>query len=391
MMVLKFIVKKNFYFTFFEQQVVPHFYKGVINKNIELPLSEYSPNVNQAVKTLVTCIELFPTYFIPKIEIPTDYKIKKIFRVKGYCIYINNVKNIDSYIQANFKPNLRTSLRRRIKGLETSFDIRYKLFYGQIGRNDYEFLMQALYDMLVRRFNQRDDKHESLLRWDSYYDSVFNLINEKQASLYVIYDDQKPIQISLNYHYDKIVFLAIPSYDIDYAKFGLGNIAVHKLLEWSITNNYEILDMGFGAFDYKLKWCNHNYDFENHLFYKKNSITATIIIHYIALKTQLLNYLISKGVNVQYHKIKSLFSKKHDTGELEYQVDESKKAMTDHLGLEHIDVINDTSYAFLKKSVNDFLYTNLEHISNIEVYEVKKDESYLIKGQKNTQKIVFKS
>ncbi|MEB8330298.1 GNAT family N-acetyltransferase [Flavobacteriaceae bacterium KMM 6897] len=390
-MVLKFIVKKNFYFTFFEQQVVPHFYKGVTYKNIELPLSEYSPNVNQAVKTLVTCIELFPTYFISKIEIPTDYKIKKLFRVKGYCIYINNVKNIDAYIQANINTNLRTSLRRKIKGLETSFNIGYKLFYGQIGRNDYEFLMQALYDMLVRRFNQRDDKHESLLRWDSYYDSVFTLINKKQASLYVIYDDRKPIQISLNYHYDKIVFLAIPSYDIDYAKFGLGNIAVHKLLEWSITNNYEILDMGFGAFDYKLKWCNHNYDLEHHLFYKKNSIIAAVIIHYIALKTQLLNYLISKGVNVQYHKIKSIFNKKHDTGELEYQVDESKKAMTDHLGLERIDVINDTSYAFLKKSVNDFLYTNLEHISNIEVYEVKKDESYLIKGQKNTQKIVFKS
>lgn len=388
-MLSKFIIKKDFYFTFFEQQVVPHFYKGVIYKNIELPLSEYSTNISQVEKTLVTCIELFPTYFIPKTDVPIGFDIKKIFRVKGYCISINNANTIDAYIQANFKPNLRTALRRRLKGLESSFDVHYKLFYGQIDRHEYEFLMKILHGMIVRRFNQRDDKHDALLRWDSYYESVFTLINEKKASLYVIYDDQKPIQISLNYHNDKILFLSVPSYDIDYAKFGLGNIAVHKLLEWCINNKYEILDMGYGAFDYKLKWCNENYDFEHHLFYKKKSILALLMVQLISFKTKLINFLIAKRVNNYYNSIKSLFKKKSEIVDYDYEISPATDLLNVNPETPPIDFINDTSFTFLKKSVYDFLYTNKEHISKIQVFEIKKNESYLIKSQKEAQKVVF--
>lgn len=388
-MVSKFINKKGFYFNFFEKQEVPLFYQEITYKNKILPLQECSRELVIDQKKNVNCIELFPTYFIPKIENPDGFNFKRIFRVKGHCIDINNFDNIDSYLQANFKPNARTSLRRRIKGLESSFNISYKLFYGQISRVDYELLMQSLHDMIVRRFNQRDDDHESLKRWEGYYKSVYTLINESKASLYVIYDDTKPIQISLNYHHDKIVFLAIPAYDIDYAKFGLGNITVHKLLEWCINNKYVIFDMGYGAFDYKLKWCNHNYDFEHHLFYKKGSIIAEILIRFITLKTQLINFLIKKGVNQKFHKLRTFLRKKPEIHVKDYFIEASKDTSNEYQDTKLIDFNHDPGYCFLKKPVYDFLYTHLEHISKVEVYEMDVNKVYLIKGQKSQQRITF--
>lgn len=393
-MVSKFIIKKNFYFTFFEKQVVPLQYKSLSYNGNVLPVSEYHNNYNLSDRTPIECVELFPTYFDATIEVPKGIKVKKIFRINGFCIKINDHKDINSYIRANIKSNLRTVLKRKIKGLETSFDIRYRLFYGQISKEDYDFLMHSLYHMLVRRFNQRDDQHDSLKRWNSYVTSVFELINEKKASLYVIYDDQKPIQISLNYHCDKIVFLAIPSYDIDYAKFGLGNIAVQKLLEWSINNGYQMLDMGYGAFDYKLKWCNHTYNLEHHFFYEQNSLMVPIMVSIFSLKTQLVNFLVSKGVNKHYHNLRSKFSKKPESGEIEYYIDRTPEDQSDDQSddknQKRIDFISNDSYSFLKKPVYDYLYTYLEHIEKVEVYEMQDNSSYIIKGQKNIQKIVFK-
>lgn len=88
--------------------------------------------------------------------------------------------------------------------------------------------------------------------------------------------------------------MSIPSYDIDYAKFGLGNISVQKLLEWCIANDYKMLDMGFGAFDYKIKWCNDVYDFEHHIFHRKSSLVSSTLVFLITLKTKLINYLLEK-------------------------------------------------------------------------------------------------
>lgn len=390
MMLSKFIAKKNFYFTFFEQRLVPACYKELTYQNFKIPdlIAIGSGKLN--LNTPVLFIELFPSYFIPRIEIPSGFDLKKIFRVKGFCININNLEDIDRYILANFKPNNRTSLRRRLKGLETSFDVRYEIFYGNITKKEYSFLMEALHKMLTRRFNQRDDTNIPLQKWDYYLSSVFDLINQKKASLYVIYDDEKPIQISLSYHYEKIVFLSIPSYDIDYAKFGLGNIAVHKLLEWCISNGYEILDMGYGAFDYKLKWCNHTYNFEHHIFYKSKSTISYLVVGLITLKTRVINYLLTKNVNVFYHQLKSLFSKKNDQVDFEYIIIPNNDKSKAHIKMESIDFLCNEKFSFLKKSVYDFLYTSKEHVADVKVYKINTHDTYLIKGLHNSQHIQYK-
>lgn len=386
----KVINSTNFYFNFYEKREVHKIYNSIHFKDTSNPIYSNTDNdvLKEDIGTMV--VELFPSYFTSDINSGYLHNIKKLFKIKGYCITLDQIENVEGYLRTHFKPNFRTSLRRRLKGLETCFNVSYKMFYGQIDREEYHMLMNKLQSKLIRRFNQRNDKHMSLAKWDEYYANIFGLINEKKASLYVIYDDLKPIQISLNYHYDKILFLSIPSYDIDYSKFGLGNISVQKLLEWCIANDYKMLDMGFGAFDYKVKWCNDVYDFEHHIFHKKSSLVSSTLVFLITLKTKLINYLLENKINIHYHRIKSFLFGKKKSDLLEFETEQADYDLTQPHRYKSINPFADDNYLFLRRAIYDFLYTNLEHISKIEVYEMERDKSYFIKGEKNLQKIIYK-
>lgn len=108
--------------------------------------------------------------------------------------------------------------------------------------------METLRAMLINQYN---DGNMALNSWKGYYRTALALVNKKKASLFLIYYDTKSIQTSLNYHNVQILFLSIPSYDIDYLRPGLRNIPLLKILEWCTTNRYRVLDMGFGTFDHK--------------------------------------------------------------------------------------------------------------------------------------------
>jgi hypothetical protein len=384
----KILAKENFYFNFYENKEVPNVYSSIYYRGNAMPI--YSQTIFDKVLGADTFIvELFPNYFDFQINDEYANNLQKIFRVKGYCIALTKLGSLEDYLRAHFKPNFRTAMRRRVKGLEKCFNVHYRLFYGNIKRAEYDFLMNVLHTMLIRRFNQRNDKNMALGRWKDYYTDTFALINENKASLYVIYDDEKPIQISLSYHYDKILFLAIPSYDIDYAKFGLGNISVLKLLEWCIANSYEILDMGFGAFDYKVKWCNKIYDFEHHLFYMKSSILSRILVLFIGTKTKLVNFLLSKKVNLIYHRLKAFILGKKKSDLIRFS---KEKVHIDSIELNKCKVIyplKDDSYAFLRRAIYDFLYTQQEHVSKIKVYEFERNRTYFFKIESQVQKITL--
>lgn len=382
--------KVNFYFDFYEKRVVPDIYWTLYFEDAADPI--YINTSNQSKEKKAKCqwyVKLFPSYFTFQRNNGQPLQLKKIFRVKGFAIAINNLNGVDHYLRAQFKPNFRTSLRRRLKGLEACFNVQYRMYYGHIGLKEYEFLMQSLHTMLIRRFEQRNDENEALNRWNDYYGSTFSMINKQKASLYVIYDDLRPIQISLSYHHDKIMFLAIPSYDIDYAKFGLGNLSIAKLLEWCIENNYVMLDMGYGAFDYKVKWCNETYDFEHHLFYKKSSIISQIIVYYITLKTRLINYLLDKNINVLYHQIKDFLLGKKKSPLIDYVITENLDDIKEMSSLIKVNPINDSSFRFLRKALYDFAYKYLENVSNIEVFELEANKAYYLRTADRIQKIVL--
>ena len=216
-------------------------------------------------------LRLVPEYIKPR-TIPTPtFKSKTIKQINwGYSIRLDSTNTIDGYLESQFKSKYRSIIRRYVKRLEHCFPIRYELFYGSVEKDTYHFLMDSLHQMITNRFGQRKETHKEFHRWESLVQETFKRILGREASLFVIYDGAHPIQISLNYHFDKILFSAISSYDINYAKFGLGHVEIYKQLQWCIDNDHCLYEMGVGGMDYKRRWSNNIYQYEHLVIYPKN-------------------------------------------------------------------------------------------------------------------------
>ena len=148
-------------------------------------------------------ISLFPSYLKPVIINENDYYLKKIkhFGFSSAGIIIDE----------------KSKLKKTIQRLEESFDISYKYYYGEITPEKCDFLLNILHEMLKKRFNQKQIENNYILFWEEYIKDIYTLINKKKASLFVAYDKNKPINISLNYHIsDTIMHSEINAFDIDY-------------------------------------------------------------------------------------------------------------------------------------------------------------------------------
>lgn len=354
------------------------FYQGKVNKTV---CKDGSINKFYFLKFV-------PDYMVPKLTYPDLYTIRKVSHVKGYSAYLADFSDVDSYLKSQFRSNSKT-IKRYVNRLETCFDIRYKLYFGTIERLEYEFIMYSLENMKEKRFAQRDDFDESLPHWEYTYRITFDLINNKRASLFVIYDEEKPIEISINYHFNGILYSSISSYDIDYSKFGLGHVEIYKQIEWCVANNYKIFEMGRGDLDYKRRWSNLIYNFEYHLVFRKEHIWAQIYTRILENLIKLKNFLISKHIHTYPIRAKKFLSSKNhnkNVKSISYKV----LPFDDKISLQGLIPIDFSSapYFFLKRYIVDFLYASSEHITNIEVFEVKSGTTFIVKGSYRKVKIV---
>src|SRR5690606_10337175 len=120
-----------------------------------------------------------------------------------------------------------------------------------------------------------------------------------------------------------ILFVSVPSYDINYAKFALGNVSLYKLLEWSVNNNYEVMDMAQGYLEYKRRWSNLIYEFDHHIIYSKKSTLNRISAQFEIQKLHFKNFLKSKDIDVLIEKLKKGLRKNSaHQEEVAYQLEE---------------------------------------------------------------------
>jgi hypothetical protein len=357
-------------------------------KNDHLKTSKYKH------RSSATTYTAFPNFLSPTFNTSNEYIAKKIIQKKRDCygIIINpEINNISQYINNHFSKNSKTPILRKMKRLEMCFDINYEVYYGAIEKEYYNFLMDATHAMLIKRFEQRNSTHFILKDWQKYIDILFPLINQKKASLFVIYNNKKPIQVSINFHFGKTLFAYIPSYNIDYGQFGLGNTAIYKQLEWCIENKYEYLDMGNGDLEYKKRWCNFHYELETHIYFRKSSIIANIIASLELNKIKLINLLkdvkslLTNQFNSNQENTNSLITDKYLTEEIE-NVEILKESDLKQVNLESNYALKD-----IYKSIYDFLYTEKEHLNSITVYKIiNEKDAFLIKGINKSVKLVAK-
>ncbi|MCB0426488.1 MAG: GNAT family N-acetyltransferase [Mangrovimonas sp.] len=276
-----------FSWDFIERNSIPGCYSKLYLK--ESNYSFANPKMDLSAPYPVVCVAMFPKYLDAGLTNEKDYKVKKITQ-KGYPSALVNIASHDfnSYKEYLGK-SILSSINRRIKKLEKNFNIGYRMYYGKISQTEYDLLMQALIEMKNKRLDELNMENKVLSDYQNHKRRAFDLINQKQASLYVIYSDDKPIGISFNFHVDKLFFGTMTTFDMDFSEYGIGNTLLFKQMEWCFENKIAAVDMGIGSLDYKCRWANTVYNYEYHVIYRKKSLKSFIRAQVEIIKIHLKN------------------------------------------------------------------------------------------------------
>lgn len=329
-----------------------------------------------------------PEYCELQNEVPKNFKLKKVRQYTGFITQLNNYKNFDDYFQKTFSKKSRYKFKSYQRNLENCFDVKYVHYLGDISKQDYNLVFDAFYNMLKKRFDDKSEANNNLeeQEWSFYYNSVYELILEKKASLFVIYQAEKPIAISLNYFSKDILFFAMTSFDIDYYKFNLGKIHLMELFKWCFKNNIKTFDFSKGYYDYKERWGDKQYHFYYHIIYDKKSVASTLLANGLTLfftfKQNVRDRNLTKHINKFKHYLKP---NKPKQTEPEIREIEFNFGKTPTENLENIPFNENVS--FLNKSIYDFLYLNNEHVSHFTLYKVKNSPKtiFVFKGKNAAQ------
>lgn len=260
-------------------------------------------------------VDFIPDYISSHVLIPKkEYGYyEKSYRV-GVAMDLKKNSTSNDYLSEVLSTNSFKYLRRSINRLNRDGEIQLVPYYGSIDTETYHSLFKQLQHFIKSRFNQKKERHAALGRWKFYEDTLYDLILQKKASLFVLYDGEKPISISLNYHYDeRVLDLAINSYDISYQKYSLGRQMIVRQLEWAYDNNYELIDLRWGAFSYKVDFSNTKSKYRTHVFYTRKNIPLQIMAWCTSLGFYCKYYLYNDFLATRaIPKIKALLRYKPD-------------------------------------------------------------------------------
>jgi hypothetical protein len=387
------IRREEFIWEFTRIGKIPTIYKKLSSNNKSYTNKENAdvPNTSNVI-----CATLLPNFLTPFIKNEELYTLEKITHknFSGAGISITYPETFDGFLNKNLKTQIRKNLRRTISRLEESFNITYKYYFGEITTEEFNFLLNTLKNFLVKRFDQKNMLNHFLNEWNKNIEGLFELINQKKASFIVVYDNEKPISISLNRHIENsIMHSDCNGYDLDYSKYGLGHLDNYLLLKWCFENEYDFLDLGIGVIEYKTKWCNTYYDFEYHIYYKKKSLTAKIVASVEINKIKAKNLVKELKLDVYLKKLKATLTKKDmpmDTDNVTYNLEEITSSDTyNSQDLTKLNIYLPETEG-IRQPIYDYLYSNNGHIDNIELFKVENEpNTYIFKTETKINKVIF--
>jgi len=229
-------------------------------------------------------------------DIPPNVKVTKVRQYKGYLMNLSPFKNLDGFLAEQLSSRNRKKLRSKHRKLESEHEVRYAFYFGVMEKEEYHRLFDAFYGFLEERFEEKKMVNNNLGKWDYYRELVYPMILEKRASLFAIYDKDKPITIGMQFHLSRTVFSYVQSYDIAYSQYNMGDISTMKRLEWCFEQGFDTLDLSMGETDYKIKWCNHPYDLYFHVFHNSKSVVSVFKSRILISKLAFKQYLRDKDI-----------------------------------------------------------------------------------------------
>ncbi|MCK0147063.1 GNAT family N-acetyltransferase [Arenibacter sp. F26102] len=385
------VKKHKFNNDFFETRLVYPFYTNVANRSNQQNYVNPNQTIGPELGSTIHIVNYINPYFQLSLN---DSKIPLksfIFSQSiGFAVNLSDFSNVDEYMNFKMSSKGRKNMRSSLRRLETCFNIRYQMYYGEITLPNYEYLFKKLHSFIIHRFEERGDKHEALNHWDILKKNTYSMILTKKASLFVIYDGDIPIDICLNYHHQNILDNAITSFDINYSKFRLGYIDIFKQLEWCFENGFQIFDMGIGDFEIKRWWSNEVYEFDTQILYNNSRFVHKMMAFGIMQFLKSKAFLKEKNVHLIYHKFRRLLK-----NELQPDSNESKdlfevkplETRPKREDLHEIDYRAD-KFDFLRREIYDFQYSNFEPSQNIKVYNLKNfQDIFIISGKNKTHQV----
>ncbi|WP_297695275.1 GNAT family N-acetyltransferase [uncultured Eudoraea sp.] len=292
----------------FENNIVPFYDNILTNKltgqktNISYDLTIPKKNINSC--TVADVPDFIDVVLLDEIE---HIKVKKIPQYKGYLIDLTKFNNAEDLFVQILSRNPRKNFRAKKRKLESGHDIRYSFHYGEIDKDYYDYLFEICYKLMEERFHEKKIYNRNLIKWKYYHDLFYPLILDRKASIFVISDQEKPITITLNFHVADIVFSHIQIYDVEYSRYSMGDIAIFKNIEWCYRNDFNIWDFSKGATVNKLRWSNHIYQFDYHLFYNSKSLNSTIKARIISIKLAIKQLLRDRNIIGGIFQLDSLY------------------------------------------------------------------------------------
>lgn len=351
-------------------------------------------NDHSKYNSSIYCIYDFPDYLKGYID-QGSWKAKSINTYEGSLILLKNYKNTGDYLKRKFSKDRLSKFRTYQQRLEISFNINYKTYFGNIDKKEYQLLFAEFREMTKKRFLEKKIQNHDLTRWQIYEDIAYPLINSRDAVLFVIFSDHKPISICLNFIKGKTIYGYLRTYDVDYSKFYLGYTDFIKQLNWCYENNLEVFDLLKGIYPYKLKIVDKQYYFQKHILYDSSSLLASIYAKLIIFQTIIFNILLVALKKIKINKLyywlinysyrvrklkagNSYFSDLHFKKEI-VEMPSEQLVMVD---------LNKPPFDFLKREVYNFLYSNKESLNNVQVFKLDNEpESFIIKGKNKIEKI----
>jgi hypothetical protein len=283
-----------------------------------------------------------------------------------------------------FGNSSRYKLRRSIKKLETSFNISYKMYHGDISKQEYDFIFEEFFKLLyIRSIEKGISNNFQIKRKNFYYKLVYPLILKRKASFFVIFNGKNPIDVCLNFHNKNFVYQLIRTYDINYSKFNTGYIDLIKQIEWCVDNKISFINFSYGDYYWKRRWCNTVYKYDYNIFYNSKSIKSmTKAILYIT-EFKIRHVLREKGLIDKYHRLKSKIKNKfNSTKKIEieiWNIDFNKE-----ISIETEIDLYENNYDFLRRSIYEFLYDFNEKEKDLRVYKlINISNDYLVVGKEN--------
>ncbi|WP_100615842.1 GNAT family N-acetyltransferase [Confluentibacter citreus] len=341
-------------------------------------------------KSKVFFIYDIPEYFEVHNQLHGSLKLKTVRQYVGYLANLNTYKSIEDYLSDQFSTNSRWKIKKSKRRLEACFNIRYGVLYGQDTlKDDFDFAFGYFHKLLVKRFTEKqiNNHYLSQKKWTYLQDVIYHMILENKAALFVIYNDNIPISVYLNYASPTILYSALPVFDPDYSKFNIGYIDNIKHIEWCIENKIDIFDFSKGDYDYKKRLGNKAYHFDYHILYDSKSILATVIAQFIFLYFKGKQYLRDLNINVLFHKaIYFIKGKKNTIIPLDYDSIEIDKLPPEDTLIKRD--FSSISNEAMKKFLIDFLYKKSESINTISIFEVKNaTHTYIVQTKDGIEKI----